>query len=78
MITILLNELDETWPRGATARLTSTRLRNANPRTYLRFVFQCEDAELDHRLEVRVFLGDWTIEVNASRDWIVIEWEVGS
>jgi hypothetical protein len=41
----------------------------------LRFLFQCEDTELDRRLEVRVFLGDWTIEVDASREWIVIEWE---
>jgi hypothetical protein len=38
-------------------------------------MFQCEDTELDRRLEVRVFLGDWTIEVDASREWIVIEWE---
>jgi hypothetical protein len=38
-------------------------------------LFQCEDTELDRRLEVRVFLGNWTIEVDTSREWIVIEWE---
>jgi hypothetical protein len=75
MITIRLNEVDHTCSRGATARPASTRSRNANSRTHLRFLFPCEDTKLDRRLEVRVFLGNRTIEVDASREWIVIDWQ---
>jgi hypothetical protein len=30
---------------------------------------------LSRWLAVKVFLGEWSIDVEASREWIVIEWE---
>jgi hypothetical protein len=37
--------------------------------------FQCEGTALAGWLTVKVFPGDWGIDVEASHKWIVIEWE---
>jgi hypothetical protein len=38
-------------------------------------LFQCENTALARWLAVNFFPGDWSIDVEASHEWIVIEWE---
>jgi hypothetical protein len=52
MITILLNELDDTWFRGATARVLQSSSRRDDSGPYIRFLFECEDTTLERRLEL--------------------------
>jgi hypothetical protein len=73
--TIFLNELDETWFPDGVARLVSTGSRPGDSRPYLRFTFSCEDTTLERWVELKVFHGSWTLEVEASREWIIIEWD---
>jgi hypothetical protein len=72
--TILLNELADTWsPDGAT-RLISRGSCPGDRGPYLRFIFRCEDTAL----ELKVFHGNWTIEIEASKEWTLIEWDAHS
>jgi hypothetical protein len=75
MITILLTELDDTWSRGATVRVLQSGSRPDNPSRNIRFLFECEDTTLERRLELKVCLGNGSLKVEASREWILIEWE---
>jgi hypothetical protein len=78
MIAILFNELDDTWSRGAAARMPQSGSLRDNPGPYIRFLFECEDTALERWLEIKVYLGNWSIKVEASREWILIEWEQSS
>jgi hypothetical protein len=69
---ILLNELDNTWSHTGIVRCDWSESRDeAGP--YLRFLFQCEDTALERWLELRVFTTTWTVEVEASSEWTLIE-----
>jgi hypothetical protein len=78
MITILLSELDSTWSRGATARVLYSGSCRDDPGPYLRFLFECEDTTLERGFKLKVYLGNWSLQVKASREWILIEWEQDS
>jgi hypothetical protein len=41
----------------------------------LHILLQCEDSALARWIAVKVFPGDWIIDVEASGEWIVIDWE---
>jgi hypothetical protein len=58
MITILLNDLDDTWSRGATASVLQSGSRRGNPGPYIRFLFGCEDAALERWLELKIYLDN--------------------
>jgi hypothetical protein len=51
MITILLNELDDTWSRGATARVLQSGSRHDDPGPCIRFLCECEDTALERWLD---------------------------
>jgi hypothetical protein len=78
VITILLNELDDRWSRGATARVLQSGSRRDDPGPYIRFLFEYEDTALEQWLELKVYLGNWSRRVEASREWILIEWKQDS
>jgi hypothetical protein len=78
MMTILFNELDDTWSRGATARVLQNGSRRADPGPYIQFLFECEDTTLERWLELKVYPGNWSLKVEASREWILIQWEQDS
>jgi hypothetical protein len=78
MITILLNELDDTWSLGATARVLKSGCHRDDPGLHIRWLFECEDTALERWLERNVYLGNWSVKVEASREWILIEWEEDS
>jgi hypothetical protein len=73
-IAILLNELDQTWHPGKSARLTTGSSRTTKDDRYLRFLFECDDTLLERWLEVKIFLPSWAMEVQAAREWVQIEW----
>jgi hypothetical protein len=75
MIAILLNELDDTWSRGATARVQQSGSLRDGPCPYIRFLFECEDTPLERLFDLKVYLGNWSLKIEASRGWILIEWE---
>jgi hypothetical protein len=58
MITILLNELDDTWLHGGAARVLQSASRRHDPGRYIRFLFKCEDTALERWLELKVYLGN--------------------
>jgi hypothetical protein len=58
MITILFNESDGTWSRGATAGVRQGGSHRDDPGPYIRFLFECEDTTLERRLELKVYLGN--------------------
>jgi hypothetical protein len=78
MIIILLNELDDTWSRGATLRVRQGGSRRDDPGPYLRFLFERKDTTLKRRRELKVHLGNWSLKVEASQEWILMEWEQDS
>jgi phosphoribosylformylglycinamidine (FGAM) synthase PurS component len=73
-IVILLNELDETWHRGARSRLVFGHSPITKTDRYLRFLFECNDTLLEQSLEIKVFVPTWEVEVKAAREWVQIEW----
>jgi hypothetical protein len=68
MITIRFNELDDTWSRGPTACVLQSGSRRDEPAPCVRFRFKCEDTTLKRWLELKVYLGNWTLKVEASRE----------
>jgi hypothetical protein len=78
MITIFLNELDDTWSRGATARVLQSDSHRDDPGPYLQFLFECEDTAFKQWLKLKIYLGNWSLKVEASREWVLIEWEQDS
>jgi hypothetical protein len=72
MITILLNKLDDTWSRDATAHLLQSGSCRDDPGPWIRFLFQCEGAGRERWLELKVCLGNWSLKVEALREWIFI------
>jgi hypothetical protein len=72
---IILNELDSTWDRDGRICSVTKHISADHLRFHLHILFQCEDTALVRWLAVKVFPGDWSIDVETSREWIVIEWE---
>jgi hypothetical protein len=72
MIIILLNELDDTWSRGATACVLQRGSRRDCPGPYIRFLSEC-DTTLERWLEFKIYLGNWSLKVEELREWILME-----
>jgi hypothetical protein len=72
---ILLNELDSTSDCDGRIHSMTTHISADYLRFYLDMLFQCDGAELARWLAVKVFPGDWSIDVEASCEWTVIDWE---
>jgi hypothetical protein len=73
--TILPHELDDTWSPDGPARRISSGSLDRNPPASLRVLLPCADTPLERCLELRVCSGNSCVEVEASREWIAIEWE---
>jgi hypothetical protein len=74
-LAILLNELDSMSDRDGRIRSVPKHISVDHLMFHLHMLFQCEDAALARWLAFQVFPGNWSIDVEASREWIVIEWE---
>jgi hypothetical protein len=75
VIAAVLNELDDTWNHIASVRLLNKQSNSEDQLRYLRYIFGCEDTLVERWLEVKVCLGTWSVDVQASREWIITEWE---
>jgi hypothetical protein len=74
-IIILLNELDDTWSRGATARVLQSGSRRDDPGPYVRFLFECEGTTLEQWLNSK-FISAIGVQKSKHRgSGILIEWE---
>jgi hypothetical protein len=72
---ILLNELDSTWDHDGRICSVEKHISADHSSFYLHTLFQCENTALPRLLAVKSFPGDWSIDLEASREWIVTEWE---
>jgi hypothetical protein len=61
-----------------TARVLQSGSCHDDPGPYIRFLFECEDSTLERCLELKVYLSNWSLKVEASWEWIIIEWEQDS
>jgi hypothetical protein len=68
MISIPLNELDDTWARGATVRVLQSGAHRDDPGPYMRFLLESEDFTLERWLELKIYLGNWSLKVEAWRE----------
>jgi hypothetical protein len=67
-ISIVLNELDNTWRRSANPRMMSKRSSSNDFPTYLRLIFESHDTMLEKWIEIKVCLETWSVVVEASRE----------
>jgi hypothetical protein len=49
--------------------------RRDDPGPYLRFLFDCEEIALKRWRGLKVYLGNSSRKIEASREWILIEWK---
>jgi hypothetical protein len=72
-VSVFLNELDATWHHISRSLVRSRAIRNANPGIYVPFAVECKDITVDRWLQVKLFTGAWTFEVEASWELITGE-----
>jgi hypothetical protein len=74
-VSVLVNELDATWRHLSRSRARSRARRNASPGISIPFVVQCSNTIVNRWIQVKIFTGVWTFEVEASWQWITGEWK---